>query len=378
VATLVVSDLHLGARSGVDVLHRPGLREPLIEALRDGIERLVILGDGLELREVPVREAAAHAVPLLREAGAALGPDGEIVILGGNHDHALLAGWTETHLMQDPPRSMALSRRIEPRDAGPLGETLAEAAACGGARLHFSYPGIWIRDDVFAFHGHYLDVHTPVPTIERLAAGAMTRWVAPLPDGHATPDDYEAILVPLYAWIFALAQRSQDAVVRAGSRSSAAAWVALTDGARRSVAERARTTAQKGAFAAAVAGLNAAGIGPLSSELSGPALRRGSLVGIGEVLRRLGVQAPHVIFGHTHRSGPWPGDDPAEWRAPTGSALHNTGSWVYQPHFLTPTPGESPYWPGTAVRVGSAAGEPPQLLRLLADHGHEALRPERP
>jgi hypothetical protein len=372
VGTLVVSDLHLGARSGTDLLRRADLRAALVGALHDDVDRLVVLGDALELREVPVRAAAAHGEPLLREAGEALGPDGEIVLLGGNHDHAVLAGWTETHLLQDPPHSMPLTQAIEPRDAGPLGERLAAAAR--PARLSFAYPGIWLRDDVYALHGHYLDVHTQVPTIERLAAGTMARYVVPLPgDGRATPDDYEAVLAPLYSWMHALAQRSGDGVVRAGSRSSARAWVALSGGGDGSAAARARAAVMRAGFTAAVAAVNAAGIGPVKARLSGAALRQGSLWGMGEVLRRLDVQAEHVVFGHTHRSGPWPDDDAAEWRAPTGSRLHNTGSWVYQPHFLTDTPGDSPYWPGTAIRVDASG--PPRLVRLLGDRGHDELRP---
>ena len=68
--TVVVSDLHLGSAGGKDLLRRPELRAPLIEALEPG-GRLVILGDGLELREAPHREAAEHAAPLLEEAGRA-------------------------------------------------------------------------------------------------------------------------------------------------------------------------------------------------------------------------------------------------------------------------------------------------------------------
>ncbi|MEA2295022.1 MAG: hypothetical protein QOE86_2661 [Solirubrobacteraceae bacterium] len=374
-ATLVVSDLHLGASSNADLLRRADVRARLMAALRDGIERLVILGDALELREVAVRDAAAQGRPLLEEAGEALGPGGEIVLLGGNHDHALLAGWTEAHLMQAPPHTMPLAQAIAPHDAGPLGEALAAAAK--PATLSFAYPGIWLREDVYAIHGHYLDVHTQVPTIERLAAGAMQRFISPLPaGGGATPDDYEAVLAPLYSWMFALAQRSRDGVVRAGARSSARAWVSLT-GRPEGVLGHARALATRGAFATAVAGVNAAGLGPVKAQLSGAALRRGSLWGMGEALRRLGVDAEHVVFGHTHRSGPWPGDDPAEWRAPTGARLVNTGSWVYQAHFLTPTPNESPYWPGTAVRLNASG--PPQLVRLLGDDlGHDELRPPAP
>ena len=92
-----------------------------------------------------------------------------------------------------------------------------------------------------------------------------------------------------------------------------------------------------------------------------------------EVLARLGVDAPHVLFGHTHRSGPWPADDAGEWRTPSGTRLLNTGSWVYQRHFLSERPNDSPYWPGTAVVLDD--GEPPRLVRLLGERQHRDLAP---
>ena len=80
------------------------------------------------------------------------------------------------------------------------------------------------------------------------------------------------------------------------------------------------------------------------------------------MLGRLDVRAPHVICGHSHRSGPWPGDDLAEWTTRAGGRVHNTGSWVYQPHFLRGDPNRSPYWPGTAILIeddgAAAAGAP--------------------
>jgi hypothetical protein len=121
--------------------------------------------------------------------------------------------------------------------------------------------------------------------------------------------------------------------------------------------------------------LNGVGIGPLDRSLSGPALRRGALRGLREALDRLGVRAAHVIFGHTHRSGPWPRDDPAEWATVAGGRLHNSGSWVYQPHFLSGA-GRSPYWPGTAIVVEEDG--PPRLVGLLADRAEAAFRPPRP
>jgi hypothetical protein len=368
VRTLVISDLHIGAANGKDLLRRPELRAPLIEALA-GYDRLVVLGDGLELREAPHRDAAELTAPFFAAAGAALGPDGELLVLAGNHDHGLVAGWIDARLQSEPSGFLGLSEAIEPAAAGPLAQRLAEAAA--PARLRLAYPGAWLRDDVFALHGHYVDLHSTVPTFERLAAGAMARWVVRLPEHGARPDDYEAALAPIYAFLHQLTQRSDHAAVSAGAGASARAWVAMAGAGR--ARHPLRAAALGTGYVAAVAALNALGLGPVDRDLSGAALRRGGLRGIREVLRRLGIDAPHVVFGHTHRSGPWPRDDPAEWATAGGSRLHNTGSWVYQPHFLSDAPNASPYWPGTAVAVGDDG--PPRLIRLLGDRGHRELRP---
>jgi hypothetical protein len=237
--------------------------------------------------------------------------------------------------------------------------------------LRLAYPGAWLRDDVYALHGHYADLHSTVPTFERLAAGAMARWVVQLPEDGARPDDYEAVLAPIYAFLHQLTQRSDHAAISAGAGASARAWVAMAGDGRARHPIRAATLGA--GYLAAVAGLNALGLGPVDRDLSGESLRRGGLRGIREVLRRLGIAAPHVIFGHTHRSGPWPRDDPAEWVGDAGSRIVNSGSWVYQPHFLSTEPNASPYWPGTAVVVDDDG--PPRLIRLLGERGHRELRP---
>jgi calcineurin-like phosphoesterase family protein len=368
VRTLVISDLHLGAVSGKDLLRRPDLRAELIAALAD-VDRLVILGDGLELREAPHRAAAELAAPLLGEAGRALGPDGELILLAGNHDHGLVAGWIDARLQSEPSGFLGLAEPVAPEAAGPLVARLAGLAR--PARVRMAYPGVWLRDDVYALHGHYVDLHSTVPTFERLAAGAMARWVVRLPDEGARPDDYEAALAPLYAFMHQLTQRSDHAAISAGAGASARAWVAMAgDGRRR---HPVRATALGAGYASAVAVINALGLGPVDRDLSGSSLRRGGLHGIREVLRRLGVTAPHVLFGHTHRSGPWPSDDPLEWTTAAGTRVVNTGSWVYQPHFLSQEPNASPYWPGTAAVVEDTG--PPRLIRLLGDRTHRELQP---
>ena len=369
VPTLVISDLHLGAATRADLLRRPELREPLIEAVR-AVDRLVILGDGLELRDGPQRDAVELAGPLYAQLGRALGHGGELLMLAGNHDHGLVAGWIDGRLLTEPSGFLELEQRIEPRDAGLLAAKLAQLAA--PAHVQVAYPGVWLRDDVFAIHGHYSDLHATVPTFERLAAGAMARWVVELPSDRARPDDYEAALAPLYAWMHALTQRSDHAIVSAGAGASARAWVAMGGRGRRT--RPVRTALLGAGFRVAVAAVNGLGIGPVEPDLSGAGLRRGYLCGIREVLRRLGVDAPHVVWGHSHRSGPWPGDDLAEWTTYSGGRIHNTGSWVYQPHFLSDAPNRSPYWPGTAVLIPESG--PPELLRLLGDRGHAELRPQ--
>jgi hypothetical protein len=366
--TLVISDLHLGAAGGTDLLRRADLRAPLAEAVRD-VDRLVILGDGVELRDRPKRDIAELAAPLFAELGAALGPDGELVITAGNHDHGLVAGWIDGRLETEPSGFLGLEERIEPGEAGPLAAALARHA--GPARVSVAYPGVWLRDDVYAIHGHYADLHATVPTFERLAMAATARWVVRLPETGATPDDYEAVMAPLYAWMTALTQRSEHAILSAGTGASARAWVALAgDGRRR---HPVRTAALGLGYRAVVSALNAAGIGPLDHDLSGAGLRRGYLLGIREVLARLSITVPYVVWGHSHRSGPWPSDDLSEWTTPAGTRILNTGSWVYQAHFLSERPNASPYWPGTAVLLED--GAPPRLIRMLGERGHDQLAP---
>lgn len=367
----MISDLHLGATEDVDLARRADVRAPLLDALAAG-DRLVILGDALELRLAAHRDAADPAHAFFADVGQALGPDGELVVVGGNHDHGLVAGWIDGRLESEPPGFLGLEARFAPAAAGPLAERLAAAAR--PAPLRLAYPGLWLREDVYALHGHYLDVHTTVPTFERLAAGTMARWIVRLPAGGATPDDYEAVLSPIYAWMHALTQRSDHAVISAGAGASARAWVALAGDRRR--AHPLRTAALGGGYAVAVAGLNLAGLGPLERSLSGGALRGGALRGMREALRRLGVDAAHVIFGHTHRAGPFPADDVGEWTTAAGGRLHNAGSWVYQPHFLSGDAGRSPYWPGTAIVVEDDG--PPRLVSLLADRALASLRPRAP
>ena len=85
------------------------------------------------------------------------------------------------------------------------------------------------------------------------------------------------------------------------------------------------------------------------------------------------LNAAVVVCGHTHRVGPLPADKPGEWRGREGARLVNAGNWTYAEIFLTETPGESPYWPGTCVIVEDSG--PPTVRRLLQDRTHADIRP---
>lgn len=124
-----------------------------------------------------------------------------------------------------------------------------------------------------------------------------------------------------------------------------------------------RLRALQAVFPLGIRGLNLLGIGPLSSDLSGAALRRSALRATGEAVRRLRIEAEHVIFGHSHRAGPLPGDDVLEWRTDTGSWLHNTGCWVHEPLFTGAAGPDNPYWPGGAVLLEDDGA--PRAIRLL-------------
>src|SRR3954447_2196573 len=213
--TVVISDLHLGGRTGVDLLRDPEARAPLLAELARA-DRLVLLGDPLELRHGPARDALAAARPALEDVGAALSDAAEVVLVPGNHDHALANPWLESR-----HKPLGLESRVKPATASPLARHLGEWL--GATRTTVAYPGVWLRDDVYATHGHYLDPHGTVPTFERLGAGAMLRLAGGLPS-PATAEDYERVLVPLYAWIHAAAQRAPEGRMGVGAGGASKAY----------------------------------------------------------------------------------------------------------------------------------------------------------
>jgi predicted phosphodiesterase len=383
--TLILSDLHLGSVSGADLLRRADVRVRLLELAAE-VERVVLLGDVLELRHGPMRDAMARARPFFEDLGQALSGR-ELIITAGNHDHALIDPWLLARGLDEVPAPLGLEQLIEPAAASPALARIAEWAA--PARTRVAYPGLWVRPDVYATHGHYLDSHLTVPTLERLSVGVMSRLLGRKAESFDSVGDYEAMGAPVFAWRDAVAREELTGDALNGI-ATVSAWRTLRGGGdlggqearstRRSLSRAKalrslRARALVLGFPLAVAALNRAGLGPLKAEVSTAELRRAGLRAMGEVAARLGLGDSYVIFGHTHRTGPLPGDDESEWRGRLGARLLNTGSWTYASIFLSDTPGESPYWPGGCVLVEDDG--PPRVLRLLQDRTREQIHPSR-
>jgi predicted phosphodiesterase len=352
--TAVLSDLHVGAVTKESVATHPRSLAILAERLA-GVDHVVLLGDTLELREAPLGEVLAASEPLFRTLGEALG-DGRVTIVPGNHDHHLAATIIDEHRLS---ANGALA--VESTAAAPgHGPAARIAEWLRPAELRIAYPGLWLRPDVFATHGHYLDLHNTVPTLECLAASAIERALGGAAPAERAPDDYEAALGPLYALSFSLAQAGRRTRRLTGG-ASAAIWQRTGgSGGRPSLSGRLLAGA---AIPAAVVAVNRAGLGPFRPDLRGVTLRTAGLAAMSAVAERLAPGAEHVLFGHTHRSGPWPGDDTTEWSLPGGGRLTNTGSWVMDDAFAPTGGGVNPYTPGTCVFLDEEG--PPRLERLL-------------
>jgi hypothetical protein len=382
--TAIISDLHLGTPGGSDVLRDPATRAVLLEEL-SGAERLVLLGDAIELRQGPLGYAIERARPVLEDLGAAVGAI-EVILVPGNHDARLAEPLLDRLSLDRAP--LALDSTADP-SPGPTAEI---AAALGPARLRIAYPGLWLRDDVYATHGNYMDLHLTLPRAECVALAAIRRFAGPLPD-PATPADYERIVRPFYGLAYGVAQgprrrarpgpptsggprsaqgsgRPEGSRPRAARAPSEAAWEILAaerqDRGRR---RQLKVRAARAAFPVAVAGVNRLLHAEFDSEISGEAIFRSGVAGATEMARRLGVDGGHVITGHSHRAGPRPGEGP--WRLPGGGELHNTGCWVFSTPLHRPGTPPNAYWPGTVTWLEESG--PPRRVDLLRDREHAEM-----
>jgi len=333
VRTLVISDLHLGSRLGRDVLRRPAALEVLLDNIERS-DRLVLLGDVIEMLEGRPRIAFDLARPVLQAIGAAVGPERELIVVPGNHDHRLVRRWVRAQ--GEAGRPLKPTSRV-PASSSPVLSALVRALRPAPVRVH--YPGFWLADGVYAHHGHYVD--------RELMPGARAATPPPVP-GRAPrkppmPEQAD--------------QRIED-YERGPGATFAALQLALGTTLPRGVSsaiDRAAAVARTAGMIAAPAldaSFPAPVLAPFSAGLLGQQFRRAGLPGMATAIGRLGIDASTVVFGHLHRAGPLAGDPRAEWTPLRGGPrLLNTGSWVYEPMLLAGAAPGHPYWPGGAVRV---------------------------
>jgi hypothetical protein len=360
--TAIVSDLHLGAASGEDVLRDPAVRRVLLDEIA-GADRVVLLGDVVELRDLALGVALDSARPFFEELGGALG-EREVTIVPGNHDHRLAEP-----LLDRLSLAGAAELGLEQHDDTPGdGAGAVIDGWLGPASLKIAYPGIWLRDDVYATHGHYMDAHLSLPRAECLAVAALIRLSGPLPD-RATPADYERVLRPIYGFSFGLAQ-ARARVGRPRPHPSEAAWKALAgENGSGSSRRRLRAASVRAAFPLGIRTINRLLRSDFDSDISATAIFLAGVEAAIELSARLGVGSAHVITGHTHRGGPIEGE--ATWPLAGGGQLHNTGSWVFASAFHSPGTPPSPYWPGTVTWVEESG--PPRRVQLLLDRSHPEM-----
>ena len=294
----IVSDLHLGTHSGADLVRSPDVQARLFDALGDADE-VVLLGDAVELRDVSLAESIERALPFFEAFGVALGSR-RLTIVPGNHDHR----FAEDALRR--AQHLGLDQRFEVRPGDALEPVVR---SMGGSRVVLAYPGVWLRDDVYATHGHYLDCHSEAPTFECRARALVERVRGLDHNCYGLPGDYEAALAPIYRMI-------HWGVQPAGVRAAAHAG-------RKLVRRWERPRAELGA----------------RIRFGVPAME--------QVIHNLGIDARHVLFGHLH--------GPGRWETRTGVELVNSGCWVEDSVSVSP---------GTCVFVPDEG--PPRLQCVLS------------
>jgi hypothetical protein len=358
--TAIVSDLHLGSATGEDIARDPAIRQALLEEIASA-DRLVLLGDVLELRDLPLARVLDLVQPFFQELGEAMAGR-RIVVVPGNHDHRLAEPLLEEVALGGA--SLDLEHRALPA-SGPTGHI---GTWLGEAELSIAYPGVWLRDDVYAIHGHYMDCHMSLPRLECIAAAALMRRGG-RPPQPATPADYERVLRPIYGFFFGFAEAGLgDKPFRPSER----AWRAISGRGRNGNPVRqasAKATVSAG-IPAGVWLLNRLMRADFEADVSAASITRSGIAAATEMCGRLQVEATHVITGHTHRAGPEASD--ADWPLAAGSRLHNTGSWVFADALHHPGAPPGPYWPGTVTWLDDDG--PPRRVHLLANHSQGELR----
>jgi hypothetical protein len=357
--TAIISDLHLSSLSGADLLRDGEIQEALLTEL-EGAERLVLLGDAIELRERPLGEAIGLVGPILARIGEAMSGR-PVMLIPGNHDHQLAEPLLEGFAL-GRPRELGLEHAVRPR--GP-GKAIVDALA--PAKVEIRYPGIWLADGIYATHGHYLDCHLRLPRPEALAIGASMRLTGGLP-ASAGPADYEQALRPIYGLLDGVAGTGVFKRLAGPQHPSLQMWQRINRG--RNSGPMSDRLIARAAFPAAVRTLSRLLRIDFEPDLTPGAVARLGLEAMRTTAERLDIGADDVLFSHTHNAGPAAGDE-ARWSIRNGVRLHNTGSWCFSRAVCATAEGAPLFWPGTVTWLEDGGGL--RRVGLLDDRSFDDL-----
>jgi 3',5'-cyclic AMP phosphodiesterase CpdA len=361
---LVISDSHLGAWTGDDLLAYQWARE----ALRPELERadeVVLLGDFVDLLFSTTEHAFARADGLVELLAQTLAGK-RLVWLAGNHDHHVLVRRLEALIELRIATGKPDAELLDQWQASFFFEAFLRRRL-PDTEVEIAYPTRRVGE-VMLSHGHYLDGEVRGSVPNRLLQGGFWR-IAGGRVATPTVEDYEAALVPLTELLFVEAQLPKGAAAERRiqaelRRIGHLAGIAAAPGRElarlgRSVAQRLRGRPDPQAPAADY--VLARVVEPGASVL--PAVRA-----FARVCRNLGwdKEARWFVFAHTHQ----PLDGVSAGDTSVGPLFWNTGCWIYEP----PAGAAEDYlgylennWPGSAVVIDTEErGGEPQLLELLA------------
>ena len=381
---LVISDTHLGAWTGEDLLSEERFLARLAPELED-IDELIILGDLFDLLFGSIEDALTAAdglFALIRERMQGR----RLVFLAGNHDHHFVVRRAES------------ARMLGAGDDGTGEEDLLRqllVARLEGVEVDLRYP-TYAVGDVLLTHGHYLDPHARLagPIGSRMLTRALWSIAAGGREEPRTEADYDGVIGLLTEMLYAIAQVPHGTTAQRRVFDSLNRFGALVKGAGRPI----RATEQSIARFVGRAGQHVsrsarAAVSPedfrralahererVEREARGTPVqgfdvartinpgdpRGNALEAFAKVVDNLGWSKHYqkIVFAHTHQPL-------ADVRSRSGSPVRywNTGSWIYEPD-LTSRNAYIDYlergWPGTAILIDT--DEPaPVLLELLAD-----------
>ncbi len=386
-ATAILSDLHLGAAHGDDLLRYPVFCDLLREQL-EGIDHVVLLGDILDLRFQQLETALEIAAPFLSMLGEVLrsAKRPRVTYIPGNHDHhyalRLIESEQERAIASGEPYTFR--HAVAPPDFF-LSRQLARLIG-GNVEMRFCYFYDTLdssEGQIFVIHGHYLDLHIDAAPARLLSLLQASIASAGQSVEALSPDLYEAILRPQYELLHWIGQSPGGGQIQSRIyerlRGGAPPNTRLSQLRRAALRGAASVGGKVGiALAETIAGRLLKGGLSLTSparEAQAEETIRAFNLSLEALEPYLPTGARYVIFGHTHRPGPLEEiDSPERWVVNMhGQATQvlNSGSWLYDSGKARRPDYRPQRWPGTFILIPDRGQ--PRLVEVLGQLSMEEL-----